>query len=613
MAQYKINPVVNSNGTNQGMQSLANAIAGVPQQQFDMEMEARRNKAATESAYASANASNARAALTAARQGLVDNETAGLAALESIWSPDNPDFVSFEDRSVPYLAVTGADLGNYVPAMPAFGMELPDMTNYLVANGEDYKNTFGGFNDTLDHETLLQNDAQEFEAGQNALELVAGVDAMGRPTFIPRGEFSNNNIRPQISFDEAKSNHFGGMGTGDRDAIVSGYGNQLVDVIDPLTNEPTVASGADALGQQPVLTKTQAEGLAITNPDPNAPTEVVKPFGGTSVPGTHFNNITKIANDFREGLPISATDADLYALAINSISQDTRTTKEVNGVLQEIIIPGQDVSYLPSPVDVRARVAGGQPSPAQVASFAGTPGFAITPQSAVSMTEIPGQEAPGAGSMTEAEYRTMDLNSAVFSGVIDANKLLGYDPAAQKFTGEGFTPDGMSALQLQAGEMARSVLGKHAGGWLANKFAPRDLEVYNTVKFSVVEPLLRLRSGAATPDAEVDRYDTNYFPNPGEDPDSATIKMRNLNRLAKAADILSEQLDMSIAELTERSMAKNPDGTATEDAKFVQQQVQGIEEELKANEPDLSGENTEQTTPGGPQRTQSGVTFREVD
>jgi hypothetical protein len=150
--------------------------------------------------------------------------------------------------------------------------------------------------------------------------------------------------------------------------------------------------------------------------------------------------------------------------------------------------------------------------------------------------------------LTEAKSRKADLLPQIVMGVQDMNDLVGYDPATNEFKDGGTFPGLTSVI----GNTVESLVGAIAGqelGTYAGLVTRRDFDnEYDYQMFRITEPLLRFRSGAATPDQEVARY-RQYAPRAGESRELAQEKIRDLNRIANAMSYVAQAEGIPIAEV----------------------------------------------------------------
>ena len=162
----------------------------------------------------------------------------------------------------------------------------------------------------------------------------------------------------------------------------------------------------------------------------------------------------------------------------------------------------------------------------------------------------PQVNATGMGKLdlTESGAKVADLVPQVIMGVQDMNDLVGYDATTDEFKDGGVFP-GMSSV---VGNTVESLVGAIAGkelGTYAGLVTRKDFDnEYDYQMFRITEPLLRFRSGAATPEEEVARY-RMYAPRAGESRELAQRKIRDLNRLASAMAFVAQKRGIPVMEV----------------------------------------------------------------
>jgi hypothetical protein len=191
---------------------------------------------------------------------------------------------------------------------------------------------------------------------------------------------------------------------------------------------------------------------------------------------------------------------------------------------------------------------------------------------------------------TEAAVRQITLGGAFGAGVRDLALLTGYDPKTDTFLGGGEFP-GFGT------DMSRWVEDNIAGGagrYVAGNWNNR----YRAVAFNTVEPILRLRTGAAAPITEQMAYEYGLLPQSGISDEENQWRIRKLFEHVMIYEQVAQELGMTPESIFAASdeMIQN-DPLLQEVRKRADAKIAALE----AREPSSAGAPA-QAAPGQPQR-----------
>lgn len=151
---------------------------------------------------------------------------------------------------------------------------------------------------------------------------------------------------------------------------------------------------------------------------------------------------------------------------------------------------------------------------------------------------------------TEAAVRQATLGNTFSAGVSDLAAMVGYDPTTRQFTGGGVFPDMGTDASNWVEENISGGLGRAVGGDWNNR--------YRTVAFNVVEPILRLRTGAAAPDAEQLAYRLGLLPQSGVSDSENQFRIRKLFQQVEIYNDVARSLGLNPAELFSMTDMNDP-------------------------------------------------------
>lgn len=305
------------------------------------------------------------------------------------------------------------------------------------------------------------------------------------------------------------------------------------------------------------------------------------PFAGTGMDQQASNIVWSYQQLRREGKPIPDDMETLYAQAFNHLyGQKTERRVGADGSVVEVpvTVPVPPGLYPPRATGVPGGVepviggvgapeAAGVPAPTpeamNVAQAApGAPAGAV----AGVRTLVPGRSP--LGRLGAEEMRSGTLQGQYSDAILDLFDMMGYDSKTNALDAKGYRP-GMTALATSAIEspglrnMAVNTMAPLTGG-------DADMEKqYHYQVFRVAEPLLRLRSGAATPEEEVRRY-RNYTPQPYEGEAMTQRKLNDLNKLYQQAQRFAAAKGISLDDLMGRLTKATPTEVNAVTAEFNQ-------------------------------------------
>lgn len=643
MPTYITNPVKTSGALASGLSNLGDIIAGGAEKRFNAEIAARKAAASIGSAHASAAHSYASAgaasALEAQRQQDVDLRS---TIASSVVSPQSRDGMNQVRKIVQSAMAAGLSIDAVPAMMKAAGYPDEMVSSFVSAIGKDYGNTITGFGieaqNTKDAARLKAEQdataarlaaerdleaqrakiaqqgvldakatalAEVFTAEQNDLDRIHAANIndadnaqSGANNAANNAQSGDNNAADNALALEIAQDKATALAAVNAQKAQDAANKDLVAVIGP-DGVPVLVTRADAAasGLRPVLSETDAKGLGLqTGENPNTGM-----YYGTSMDAQNGNIIDEVVALYRQGRPISAGQAQRYALAMAHAFPVQEQVDKTTGNL--ITLRPQLPAGIPTVESVLGVANGGPITPTMPADpiVPTTPGEVVpAPEGIIpapaAVTSDPSRVdvlkidalAPDEGSdtFTATEMRSMDLNSAIIYGVKQVNELVGYNPATGAFSDDGFDLGFAEAFQESAGNALINQLGEGGlGAYFQNAVMSDDLSVYKTLQFMTIEPLLRLRSGAATPEEEVRRYQ-QYFPQPGDSPRKRALKMASLNRLARAALLVAERTGTPLAEMA--GIIGTDFNVQTEEGRAFNAQIQAAEIELARTDPPLT-------------------------
>lgn len=371
--------------------------------------------------------------------------------------------------------------------------------------------------------------------------------------------------------------------------------DELFPIYDPNTRAPAYAPRRDAIGAQPVLSETDAKGVALQGGTmPGLPAGAGGfSFEGTAMEAQAGNFVIQANEKVRRGERLSPQEQMYYDYAYTTLfGPKTEMRQGVDGQLYPVQIqppvppgfmpPGGGVAPNPVPQVGAAPAApvgastGAFPPPAgsprpglsfglpaaslgqfSVAPRAPAPGVPTAPMSAP--MPGPGNVSVGApvntGAKplqppTEAAVRQVTLGDTFTAGVSDLAALTGYDPTTGTFKGGGEFPSYWTDFTDNVEQNYFGGLGRELAGDWNNR--------YRTAAFNVVEPILRLRTGAAAPDSEQLAYKLGLLPQSGVSDQENQFRVRKLFQQVEIYTKVGKALGLEPEELFARVDMNDP-------------------------------------------------------
>lgn len=183
----------------------------------------------------------------------------------------------------------------------------------------------------------------------------------------------------------------------------------------------------------------------------------------------------------------------------------------------------------------------------------GTPGSMTGPVSTGAVTLTPLTDPrPAASNLTGEETRRITLEGRFYDAVNDMFRLYGFDPATGQLDPKGYRPG------LRAG-VANIMSNQGSAGVLAaNVVRSEDDQMAADATFFAITPLLRLDSGAATPEQEVARYEM-YAPQFGIGEANVQYRLQYLSNIAASVQQLAAAKGISFDALMAQVNSLPPD------------------------------------------------------
>jgi hypothetical protein len=272
--------------------------------------------------------------------------------------------------------------------------------------------------------------------------------------------------------------------------------------------------------------------------------------------------VTFLREKARSGAVLSPQEQDMMALAMNKIAQtNVSTTMTENGPVTTVTRPdpfsGGD-RFLPP----GARPAGGPPQ-GVAQPGAPQPQMQVPPTAAIGGSSLPvtaqnvnGVDITVSGKIPGKPPTEREGNAGVYSnmGRVALNQLapiIGYDPATRKYDHTKRQVGGWDDVAWATGD---SMLNWATGGYSHGGLMGDKLQQYDDAVTGMVEPIVRFKSGAATPPVEFSDARKTYAPGLVGNP----VANENALRRAEAAFAAMD----AIYERTGIDPAKYPDDPA---------------------------------------------------
>lgn len=380
-------------------------------------------------------------------------------------------------------------------------------------------------------------------------------------------------------------------GIGSREAAARDA--ELFPIYDPNARVPVYVARPDAIGAQPVLSETDAKGMGLQGgnlPGMPLPGTGGFAFEGTAMEAQAGNFIVQANEKVRRGERLSPQEQMFYDYAYTMVfGPKTEMRTGVDGQLYPVQVqppvppglmpPGGGLA--PNPVP-QVGAAPAAPAEAPTGAFpppAGSPrpglSFGLPAASLGQFSTVPrapAPVAPGPATMpgpagvsvgapvntgtkppvppTEAAVRQTTLGDTFTAGVSDLAALTGYDPSTGTFPGGGEFPDFWT-------DFTGTIEQDYVGG-LGRRMAGNWNNRYRTVAFNVVEPILRLRTGAAAPDTEQLAYRLGLLPQSGVSDQENQFRVRKLFQQVEIYTKVGKALGLDPEELFARVDMNDP-------------------------------------------------------
>lgn len=545
MPTFKTNPFSQQDPRiAQGMSVLAEALVPNPDRALQRDMTVAEFNAGLQNTYSNTYANEALAGQRNALAGRYGAETDLLTdtrgyrtEIDKIWADPDTDYDTKLRLSTPYVAMLELDPESLIATAPAFGVDMAGLDPYRRALGD----AFGTTREAFDR------------------ELIEGMGPGGNPMFMPRSTVEAGGplaFSPMVSETDAKGYAFSQLTPGQQEAAVLGdVGPEVITAWDPENRQMVSTTPAEALANGWLPTDTPKMG-DFTTPE----------GGGLGLADkTETERMMRLVSEYNRmvssGEPTGPDLDRQYALAYNSLF-GPRNTIQTDPVTQK----RQLVTIYPN-------IPGGlvvPPGMAGVAAAPGTPGVgaptaqgtaqAPTPLTAdgnVTVQDI--TEGRSGKSLTETQIRLTTLAGDFGNGVRDLAKLVDYNPETDTFGPDGWWPT--------AGyEFSKWVQGLPLplAGYAANTGRSDQSNEFVSIEFNVIEPLLRLRTGAAAPETEQVGYRLGLLPQAGMSPEVNQARVRRLFRQLAAYENVANQMGLTLPQL-DAIMLANP-----EDPRYIE-------------------------------------------
>jgi len=285
----------------------------------------------------------------------------------------------------------------------------------------------------------------------------------------------------------------------------------------------------------------------------------VSDLPGTGMPVVTLNNANSYNNALRNGeVPSAARTAQYEALMLNhygakpkDIKVYDEETKQYRWTTQMLPTPVPPMYHLTDNMRRAGlkHAGGGAPvtdlaAPGladQTDQPTGVPAAATDSQG----VRVAGP-GPGGGKVGQEALRGGRLDASFVNGVNETFRVFRYNDKTRTLASgdqKGFRP-GLAAHIARESDVVPE--------WLYNLGTGTDEQIYGALSFAVVEPMLRLRSGAATPDPEVARYFRNLIPRTQETEGMVLWKMQRLQIERDLAIKFGKMSGIDIAGLTDQ-------------------------------------------------------------
>ena len=499
MPTYTINMDNGSrNAWGEGASALAKALTP------DYKGEAARAGAAAqaEAAYARSAASLASRDKTLAETFQVNRENDILRELDTMTANgeiSNQQALELATRAGIRLdpASAAANVGDIGLGLTGFDKGVtPDQQNrWQIASGMNTANTIGGF------DADQRRQSQEFIMGE-------------------AGETVRNNADNENALLLQR----------EKPLNITENSTTMVPPGHPLYNAQNegVLSGQYSVGDTETVYRPGQEPLVgggVTDPTENGFTGLE----GTGMDQQAVNLITQYNIKKNSGQATSPAEDYQYLQLFNrSYGQETREIANPDGTktLMQVQKPVPPGIYNPNTGQVTGS-ADAATGADEVAAAAATQSGDGADGSIIVNSETVGNPRQ---KLTEGQQKLKDLGGGFVGAVSSINALSGYDLNTNSFPNGGNFP-GVNAV---VADSVQDMFNNNAfGSWASNVVRDENSQSYNDVVFNMSEPLLRFRSGAATPEEEIRRY-RQYAPQAGLSEAENQRRVRNLNMMAIA-------------------------------------------------------------------------------
>lgn len=299
------------------------------------------------------------------------------------------------------------------------------------------------------------------------------------------------------------------------------------------------------------------------------------PFGGTGMDAQAANIVDSYNAMLDQGMTPTPQQQRLYGVAYNQLyGTKFQLHTDAQGNVHSLPI------QVPAPPGIRPPGGMSQapmPPSGGNMSQAPTQGGTTTHSTASgnSYVTAPGAAAPGGSTvvipgknpverLTTEERRATSLKLRQAAGIANAFSLYGYDPETKQLTPtKGYRPglNTVLAAEVSGDNTTQGGFRQTLGGALKSDQDKAAEHLYHTI----INPLLRLDSGSATPEQETQRY-MSMLPNANDGEERVLAKMQYLDSLFQQVVDFSEAIGVPIEQMLQNA-ATNP-----EQAKILSQQ-----------------------------------------
>ena len=330
--------------------------------------------------------------------------------------------------------------------------------------------------------------------------------------------------------------------------IGAGIEPKFAQTIDPETGQAVLTHSRSAGGARPVLSETDAKGLAMQTADPNA----APAFGGME--GTGFdqqavNFITHMNVKRQRGEQWTPEEEFQYGQLFYNMYGQPKPTMVDNGdgtktlrMIQQSPPPGIYNPFAEPETPISAPSGVETPSPQLGPTIEAAAALEAAQGASGDATLQPGETVGTVKppKLTEGASRLATLGGAMGESVMDMFEETGYDFETDTWIDGGQWPTAWDDAARWVEERDFPLAG-FAGRSMRGDFG----NAMRRLTFNVVEPILRLRTGAAAPDSEKLAYDLGLLPQSGLSDIENQTRMRTLKRHVEIYAATAEQMGVN--------------------------------------------------------------------